>query len=618
MKIFQYSPKKIFSAFRVVFLLSLGFHVTEARLIGQESEASCPYGMARWFDFFEEVEDMGGEWGRIRIFWKHIEAVDDVFRFGSVDESLDSMESHGMEAVLLVRLGELEWATEGNLYGERYDNGSFLPLDLSQEWDADYGYSQSYYDFVYNLVSHVCGRVNVIVVENEANSLKFFYGEWRDYLKILKTAYKAAHDACPGIVVTNSGLASGLFGWCIVSDMIASGEYSDAEICEFATGYYRRSSRNGSYVFTGPNGMERIAYRLEQNARDIAFADSLVRNMGGWIDAYNFHFYEDYEYMDDVIGWVDAKMGEGGYEVDVKLSNEMGIRNRNEEYDRESVDHAQDVVKKMVQAVRCGLKLFCWFPMSDGFEAGERWMLTSDKIGLGDGYPKKEGGGFEPRYAAIAYSYVTSLLGSRPVFEREDNSVANIVHWELLAAGEEGKRRVTALWWDDGYGGSGSSEVILDIPQDVFEIVIRRFPDVEIHVDPEETDWRILLTVDQHPTFVTYVLEPTAIDDGGENLHHPPRVLSLQQNYPNPFNPITTITFSIDGEAGSETRASLSVYNGRGIKVRTLVDDSLAPGRYDVIWDGKNERGVSLPSGVYIYRLRAGGESATRKLVLLR
>jgi hypothetical protein len=90
--------------------------------------------------------------------------------------------------------------------------------------------------------------------------------------------------------------------------------------------------------------------------------------------------------------------------------------------------------------------------------------------------------------------------------------------------------------------------------------------------------------------------------------------LTLHQNYPNPFNPITTISFM----APSAGRASLRVYNLNGALVRTLLDRVVAVGEVSVRWDGKDESGRTVSTGVYFYELRFGGDRVSRKMVLLR
>ncbi len=89
---------------------------------------------------------------------------------------------------------------------------------------------------------------------------------------------------------------------------------------------------------------------------------------------------------------------------------------------------------------------------------------------------------------------------------------------------------------------------------------------------------------------------------------------SLSQNYPNPFNPNTLIAYSLPDPA----RVRLTVYNLLGQKVRTLVRRHQAAGNHEVVWDGKNDSGVNLESGVFFYRLQIGGGSRTRRMILLR
>jgi len=93
-----------------------------------------------------------------------------------------------------------------------------------------------------------------------------------------------------------------------------------------------------------------------------------------------------------------------------------------------------------------------------------------------------------------------------------------------------------------------------------------------------------------------------------------PERVSLAQNHPNPFNPSTTIAFELSVAA----HARLSIYDVTGGRVRALVDDDLSAGPHNVVWDGIDERGNRVSSGVYYYRLDAGGSSATRRMVLLK
>jgi hypothetical protein len=96
-----------------------------------------------------------------------------------------------------------------------------------------------------------------------------------------------------------------------------------------------------------------------------------------------------------------------------------------------------------------------------------------------------------------------------------------------------------------------------------------------------------------------------------------PESFSLQPNYPNPFNPSTWITFGIPANAG-ETEVRLEIFSLDGRLVRSLVRDKYAPGNHRVQWNGRDDVGAIVPTGVYFYRLRAGSFVASRKLVMVK
>jgi len=91
--------------------------------------------------------------------------------------------------------------------------------------------------------------------------------------------------------------------------------------------------------------------------------------------------------------------------------------------------------------------------------------------------------------------------------------------------------------------------------------------------------------------------------------------LTMRQNAPNPFNPITKIAFTVPEDAGSVT---LTVYNVSGRVVRRLVDEPLSAGPHSVVWNGRDDAGKNLASGIYFARLTAGGESLLKKMTLLK
>jgi hypothetical protein len=105
----------------------------------------------------------------------------------------------------------------------------------------------------------------------------------------------------------------------------------------------------------------------------------------------------------------------------------------------------------------------------------------------------------------------------------------------------------------------------------------------------------------------------TSVTDNSTGL---PITFELEQNYPNPFNPTTLIAYSIDHPIG--VPVSLKIFNLNGQSVKTLVQGTHQAGKYQVKWDGTDDNGHRLASGIYVYRLTAGNTTKAKKLSLLR
>jgi len=112
------------------------------------------------------------------------------------------------------------------------------------------------------------------------------------------------------------------------------------------------------------------------------------------------------------------------------------------------------------------------------------------------------------------------------------------------------------------------------------------------------------------PDFTSGVLSvssPTDIDDDSDNLL--PGQFALTQNYPNPFNPSTKISFSLPDKSA----VRLEIFNILGQVVDILADGNFEAGTHEVTWDASG-----VPSGIYFYKLSAGSESMTKKMLFLK
>ena len=99
-----------------------------------------------------------------------------------------------------------------------------------------------------------------------------------------------------------------------------------------------------------------------------------------------------------------------------------------------------------------------------------------------------------------------------------------------------------------------------------------------------------------------------------ENGISNPEEYSIHQNYPNPFNPTTTIQYTLP----EESSVKLTVYDIRGQDVTTLEQTDKPPGNYEVQWNGSDDSGIQVNTGVYFARLETGDYSQAIKMVFLK
>lgn len=93
-----------------------------------------------------------------------------------------------------------------------------------------------------------------------------------------------------------------------------------------------------------------------------------------------------------------------------------------------------------------------------------------------------------------------------------------------------------------------------------------------------------------------------------------PQITKLNGNYPNPFNPSTTISFSLN----KKSELNLSIYNLKGELVKNLIDSEMSAGKYNLVWDGLNERKKPVAAGVYFLKMNCSDYSSTKKMIILK
>ena len=108
--------------------------------------------------------------------------------------------------------------------------------------------------------------------------------------------------------------------------------------------------------------------------------------------------------------------------------------------------------------------------------------------------------------------------------------------------------------------------------------------------------------------------EGTGITDVDGNPNVIPLEYSLGSNYPNPFNPTTQIEYALP----VSNHVSIKVFNSLGQKVKTLVDRQMTPGTHHTNWDGTNDAGNVVPSGLYFYKMESSHFNSVKRMLLLK
>jgi hypothetical protein len=152
--------------------------------------------------------------------------------------------------------------------------------------------------------------------------------------------------------------------------------------------------------------------------------------------------------------------------------------------------------------------------------------------------------------------------------------------------------------WDSGFLPAGASAVLTDATGG------RLLDPVDMLTEQEAV-------IGAEAAMAGGVLIEVTLSGGEQEL---PRVLTLHANVPNPFNPSTTIHFDLPRTA----QVHLDIFDVAGRLVRTLVATEMPAGRHEAIWDGRNGTGATVASGSYFYRLQAGSEMLTHKMLLIK
>ena len=213
--------------------------------------------------------------------------------------------------------------------------------------------------------------------------------------------------------------------------------------------------------------------------------------------------------------------------------------------------------------------------------------------------------GVSPLVVGESGSIFTNIPHGWPDSMVVDGSCPGLNDFDLLAA--TGVSTLQASYHGNGARGAVLMQKTPVAPETAAGFVLSGFSfDLIRDVSPGD---------DAAPDHLLKILDALGLKISTPVDRTSPRTYSLAQNYPNPFNPTTTIEYSIVRRGP----VSLRVYNVAGQLVRTLVDEVQSPEQVaPVRWDGRNDAGYPVSSGVYFYRLTTPGFTQTRKMVILK
>ncbi len=175
----------------------------------------------------------------------------------------------------------------------------------------------------------------------------------------------------------------------------------------------------------------------------------------------------------------------------------------------------------------------------------------------------------------------------------DNHAIACILKWQL--------HRVQSFLQEDKY------EKALRALR-VFELLVKS--QSNRHISSESAD-RIIYLTDKLMESIPKTLYAEFLEDTKKNI---PNEFQLLQNYPNPFNPQTQIAYTLP----EDSYVKLTIYNVLGQKVKLMVNEYQTAGTKNVVWDGRNENGEKVTSGIYFYKLQAGNFVQTKKMSVVK
>ncbi|MCD4817994.1 MAG: T9SS type A sorting domain-containing protein [Candidatus Cloacimonetes bacterium] len=265
--------------------------------------------------------------------------------------------------------------------------------------------------------------------------------------------------------------------------------------------------------------------------------------------------------------------------------------------------------------------------LTTGFS--DQWHLSDNRNHTQDGeYSMKLGGNGDSDYSNSVHGGLVS-----PPFVLTSNSYVTFYHWM------DAETNSSTQAWDGGNVEISTDGENFEIVTPVGGYPYTIYPNAASPFDPGTPvfsglhDWeqvqidlsdysgtvqlKFVFGSDAAVTAEGWYIDDILIESYTDS--NPSEIIPLSafvgQNYPNPFNPVTTISFTtVDSSKPTE----ISIFNIKGQKVKTLLNEKLAPGEHKVTWEGKDSQNNKVSSGIYFYKMKSGDFSKINKMILMK
>jgi len=516
--------------------------------------------------------------------WARTEVNDDEFTWNALDNSLNFAQRFDGEVVLVVSCNA-RWACGG---GTRAPNDLDRRTPLEND-PPEHGYSESLYDFAYNVVNHIGQRENPVVKylrfvnEPEYNWEvgRNYQQDVEDYVRCLRTFYIAAHAAADANEIEVHVSHGGFY-----------------LVKQLARKYYRIGEENAelqdSLITLLQSRFERHATRIntwEDVQRLVVGRGGMPPNywsdvMAGqteWLDWFDIHYHWKPRFIFEELGAFEEMVQDSGGEVKPWLAAEAAMQlAQGGLTDYEARFHAGDMVRKWISGIAFGLEGICT-PMT-GFPPEHFFGLFDDQQ--------------QEYLSATSFRFLRSII--QPTSEPKEMS-----EYPLRAFRFEEEIGLVDVFWYDALFDTDESEFSYYpvVPEEfrvarVFDILgeeIDRF-------EPGEVD---TLRITQVPVIINWDTE-TSIKRETDVIT---AQVELNSVFPNPFNS----QFSINYLLLKSSSISIRLYTLKGTEVWSRDNISQCAGNHQIT---VNSNGMT--SGLYFVEVSTGKSNMSRKILLLR